>query len=84
VKYFLTDFANLKIKSIQFFGCAHRDKVCIYIHMDEYSYVYAYLRLYCDIKNHYSETLFDRFHKYQDQTDSLIEVVRIVYAYIYS
>jgi hypothetical protein len=25
----VTDFVNLKIKSAQFFGCAHRDKVCV-------------------------------------------------------
>jgi hypothetical protein len=25
----VTDFVNLKIKSAQFFGCAHRDRVCV-------------------------------------------------------
>jgi hypothetical protein len=25
----VTDFVNLKIKPAQFFGCAHRDRVCV-------------------------------------------------------
>jgi hypothetical protein len=25
------DFMNLNIKSTQFFGCAHRDRVCVYV-----------------------------------------------------
>jgi hypothetical protein len=45
----VTDFVNLKIKPVQSFGCAHRDRVCVrvYIHMSECSYVYKYLYLYC-------------------------------------
>jgi hypothetical protein len=27
----VTDFMNLKIKSAQSFGCAHRDRVCVYM-----------------------------------------------------
>jgi hypothetical protein len=41
----VTNFMNLKIKPAQSFGGAHRDRV--YVHRDEYSYVYKYLHLYC-------------------------------------
>jgi hypothetical protein len=41
----VTDFVNLKIKPTQSFGCVHRGRVCV--HMDEYSYVYEYICLYC-------------------------------------
>jgi hypothetical protein len=27
----VTDFMNLKIKSAQSFGCAHRDRVCVHM-----------------------------------------------------
>jgi hypothetical protein len=27
----VTDFVNLKIKSAQSFGCAHRDRICVYV-----------------------------------------------------
>jgi hypothetical protein len=43
----MTDFMNLKIKSVQSFGCAHRSSLYVYIHMDECSYIYEYLRLCC-------------------------------------
>jgi hypothetical protein len=43
----VTDFMNLKIKPAQFFEGAHRGRVCVCVHMSEYSYVYEYLRLYC-------------------------------------
>jgi hypothetical protein len=42
----VTDFVNLKIKSVQSFRNTHRNKVCMYIHIVKYSYVYEYLRLY--------------------------------------
>jgi hypothetical protein len=43
----VTDFMNLKIKPAQSFEGAHRGRVCVCVHMSEYSYVYEYLRLYC-------------------------------------
>jgi hypothetical protein len=43
----LTDFVNFKIKLAHSFGCAHRDRVYMCVHMDDYLYVYKYLRLYC-------------------------------------
>jgi hypothetical protein len=43
----MTDFVNLKIKSAQSFGCAHRGSVCVCVHRGECSYVYEYLCLYC-------------------------------------
>jgi hypothetical protein len=42
----MTNFVNLKIKSTQSFGCAYRGRVCVCVHIGEYSYVYKYLRLY--------------------------------------
>jgi hypothetical protein len=42
----VTDFVSLKIKPAQSFGCADRDRVCVYVHRDERSYVYEYLHLY--------------------------------------
>jgi hypothetical protein len=39
------DFVNLKIKSTQSFGCAHRVR-CAYVHRSEYLYIYEYLYLY--------------------------------------
>jgi hypothetical protein len=43
----VTDFVNLKIKSVQSFVGAHKGRVCVCVHRDEYSYVYNYLHLYC-------------------------------------
>jgi hypothetical protein len=42
----VTDFVNLKIKPTQSFKGAHSDRVCVYIHRAECSYVYEYLCLY--------------------------------------
>jgi hypothetical protein len=36
----VTDFVNLKIKSNQSFRCAHKDRMCVYVHRDECSYMY--------------------------------------------
>jgi hypothetical protein len=43
---FVTDFVNLKIKSTQSFGCAHRGRLYVCVYMSECSYVYKYLYLY--------------------------------------
>jgi hypothetical protein len=32
--FLVTDFVNLKIKSAQFFGCAHRDKVYMHVFIE--------------------------------------------------
>jgi hypothetical protein len=39
----VTDFVNLKIKSTQSFGCAHRSRMCVCAHMSECSYEHEYL-----------------------------------------
>jgi hypothetical protein len=41
----LIDFVNLKIKSIQFFGGAHKDRVCVrvFIEMSTYTYMSIYI-----------------------------------------
>jgi hypothetical protein len=39
--FLIIDFVNLKIKSAQCFGCAHKGVICI--HKGKYSYVYEYL-----------------------------------------
>jgi hypothetical protein len=41
----MTDFVNLRIKSAQSFRYAPMNRVCVYIHKNEYSYIYKYLRL---------------------------------------
>jgi hypothetical protein len=41
--FLVTDFINLKMKSIQSFRCAHKNKMYIYIFIEEYSYTYKYL-----------------------------------------
>jgi hypothetical protein len=52
VMHSLINFVNLKIKSTQSFGCAHRDKIYVYVFRGEWLYVYEYLCL-CDIKREY-------------------------------
>jgi hypothetical protein len=42
----MTDFVNLKIKSAQSFGCAPMNSVCVYIHKNEYSYIYISIYVY--------------------------------------
>jgi hypothetical protein len=37
------DFMNLKIKSTQSFRGAHMNRMCVYIHIDDYLYMYKYL-----------------------------------------
>jgi hypothetical protein len=34
----MTDFVNLKIKLIQYFGCAHRDRMCVRIFIGVIAY----------------------------------------------
>jgi hypothetical protein len=46
----MIDFVNLKIKLAQYFERTHKDRMCVCVHMDECSYVYEYLRLYCVFK----------------------------------
>jgi hypothetical protein len=42
----VTNFINLKIKSTQFFRCAHWGRgICACIHMGECSYMYKYVHL---------------------------------------
>jgi hypothetical protein len=47
----VTDFMNLKIKSVQSFGYVHRDKLYIHtfikVNVHIYIYIYKYLCLYC-------------------------------------
>jgi hypothetical protein len=45
--FLITDFINLKIKSIQFFKGAHKDKIYIYIFIGVNTHIYIYLYLYC-------------------------------------
>jgi hypothetical protein len=40
----VTDFENLKIKSVQSFG-DYKGRVCACVHMVKCSYVYEYLRV---------------------------------------
>jgi hypothetical protein len=44
---FVTDFMNLKIKSAQSFGGAHRGRVYKCVYIGECLYMYKYLHLYC-------------------------------------
>jgi hypothetical protein len=41
----MTDFVNLKIKSVQSFGCAHRDRMCvhIFIRVSVHTYINIYI-----------------------------------------
>jgi hypothetical protein len=32
--FLMTDFVNLKIKPTQSFGCAHKDRVCVYMFIE--------------------------------------------------
>jgi hypothetical protein len=49
----MTDFVNLKIKSVQSFECAYRNIMCVRVFIGgECSYVYEYLRLYFVSKKH--------------------------------
>jgi hypothetical protein len=42
----VTDFVNLKIKTAQSFKCTHRGRMCVCVHISEWSYIYEYLYLY--------------------------------------
>jgi hypothetical protein len=33
------DFVNLKFKSVQFFGCTHRDRTCVFIKVIAHTYM---------------------------------------------
>jgi hypothetical protein len=48
--FLVIDFVNFKIKSVQSFRCAHRDRICVCIYKGECLYVYEYLCLYCVFK----------------------------------
>jgi hypothetical protein len=41
--FLVINFVNLNIKSTQSFEGAHRDRVCVCVHMIEYLYVYKVL-----------------------------------------
>jgi hypothetical protein len=43
----MIDFVNFKIKLAQSFKRTHKDRMCVCVYIDECSYVYEYLRLYC-------------------------------------
>jgi hypothetical protein len=61
----MIDFVNLKIKSVQSFRCAHKNR--IYVHRYECSYMYEYLYLYCISKKcttHENLKIF-YIHKYK-------------------
>jgi hypothetical protein len=38
--FLMTDFVNFKIKSVQFFEGAHKDRIYIYVFIEEYSNIY--------------------------------------------
>jgi hypothetical protein len=43
----MTNFVNLKIKSVQSFRCDYRSNMCVHVFIDDkYSYIYNYLYLY--------------------------------------
>jgi hypothetical protein len=48
---FVTDFLNLKIKSVQYFRCAYRSRVCVpmFIGMSAYTYM-SILSVLCFLK----------------------------------
>jgi hypothetical protein len=39
----VTDFVNLKIKTAQSFECTHRDRMCVCVHISEWSYVSVFV-----------------------------------------
>jgi hypothetical protein len=39
----MTDFMNLKIKSTQFFGGAHRDRLCVFIGVSAHTCMSIYI-----------------------------------------
>jgi hypothetical protein len=39
----MIDFMNLKIKSVQSFENAHKDRMHMCVHKDKYSYIYKHL-----------------------------------------
>jgi hypothetical protein len=46
----MTDFVNLRMKSVQSFRRTYRGRLCVCVYKTEYSYVYEYLYLYCVFK----------------------------------
>jgi hypothetical protein len=66
------DFVNLKIKPIQSFRYAHKDRVCVCVYKDECSYVYEYLYLYCVSKKTILQLL-----GYQGQYENISEKVQL-------
>jgi hypothetical protein len=43
--FLVTDFVDLKIKSVQSLECAYKDMMCVCVYKSECSYVYKYIRL---------------------------------------
>jgi hypothetical protein len=53
--FLVTDFVNLKIKSIQSFRCAHRGRLCVYIFIEVSAYTCINICVYIIFlkNNHY-------------------------------
>jgi hypothetical protein len=41
----VTDFMNLKIEVTHFFGCTHKDRMCVIIWMSAYIYMSIYVSI---------------------------------------
>jgi hypothetical protein len=61
----VTDFMNLKIKSVQSFKGVHMITVCVYVFIGEYSYIYEYLCLYCISKKTRKASSLSKLQKLQ-------------------
>jgi hypothetical protein len=58
----VTDFMNLKIKSVQSFRCAHRDRVCVrvFIEVSDHTYINIYIYTVFLIKSQYHICIFGK------------------------
>jgi hypothetical protein len=75
--FLVTEFVNLKIKPVQSYEGAHRDRVCVCVYRAECSYVYEYLRLYCVSKKMWSDPSLT-YHSKQElcATNCLFKCIR--------
>jgi hypothetical protein len=71
----VTDFMNLKIKPTQSFRGTHRNRVYVYVHMNECLYVYEYLCLYC--------VFFKRIISYMLSLTTLFPLYILLYSSIW-
>jgi hypothetical protein len=69
----VTDFVNLKIKTAQSFRCAHKNRMCVCVYKDEYSYMYEYLRSGTkpEIKLERGQTNFKTLFLYYEGSNSV-------------